>query len=98
MAKRLSNENPVGAILNEIIERNKLQPGLDQVDVKTAWFALMGNGVSNYTQEIQLKDKTLYVKLSSAVLREELHHGRSKIIALINEECQREVINKVILR
>jgi hypothetical protein len=98
MAKRLGNDSPIVSILNEIIDRNNLQSGLDEVDVKTAWFSLMGNGVATYTRELQVKNKTLYVVLSSAVLREELHHGRDKIIALINEECRREVITKVILR
>jgi hypothetical protein len=98
MAKRLGNDSAIGAILNEIIASNKLQSGLDEVEVKTAWFALMGNGVGTYTKEVQLKNGTLYVSLNSAVLREELHHGRDKIIAMINAECKREVINKVILR
>jgi hypothetical protein len=98
MAKRLGNDSPIGSILSEIIDRNNLQSGLDEVDVKAAWFSLMGNGVGTYTRELQVKNKTLYVVLSSAVLREELHHGRDKIIALINEECKREVITKVILR
>jgi len=43
MAKRLGNDSAIGAILNEIISVNKLQSGLDEVDVKAAWFALMGN-------------------------------------------------------
>ena len=98
MAKRLGNDSPIGSILSEIIDRNNLQSGLDEVDVKAAWFSLMGNGVATYTRELQVKNKTLYVVLSSGVLREELHHGRDKIIALINEECKREVITKVILR
>ena len=98
MAKRLGNDSPIGAILSEIISTNKLQTGLDEVDVKAAWFSLMGNGVGTYTRELQVKNKTLYVVLSSAVLREELHHGRDKIIVLINDECKRQVINKVILR
>jgi hypothetical protein len=98
MAKRLGNDSPIGSILSEIIDRNNLQSGLDEIDVKAAWFSLMGNGVATYTRELQVKNKTLYVVLSSAVLREELHHGRDKIIALINEECKREVITKVILR
>jgi predicted nucleic acid-binding Zn ribbon protein len=98
MAKRLGNDSPIGSILSEIIDRNNLQSGLDEVDVKAAWFSLMGNGVATYTRELQVKNKTLYVVLSSGVLREELHHGRDKIIALINEECKREVSTKVILR
>jgi hypothetical protein len=98
MAKRLNNQSTVGDILKEIILANKLQPGMDQIDVKEAWKNLMGNGVNHYTKNVVLKGATLYVELSSAVLREELSHGKSKIVAMINEELRRDVIKDVVLR
>lgn len=98
MAKRLNNESSIGDVLKEIIQSNKLQPGMDQVSVKEAWISLMGNGVNSYTKNITLKGSTLYVELSSSVLREELSHGKSKIIAMINEELRRDIVKDVILR
>jgi len=98
MARRLNNESSVGDVLKEIIQSNKLQPGIDQVAVKEAWKNLMGNGVNNYTRNVMLKGYTLYVELSSAVLREELSYGKDKIIAMINKELDREVVKDVILR
>jgi hypothetical protein len=98
MAKRLSNQSTVGDVLKQIIQVNKLQPGMDQIDVKEAWQNLMGNGVNSYTKNVALRGSTLYVELSSSVLREELSHGKSKIIAMINEELKREVIKDVVLR
>jgi hypothetical protein len=98
MAKRQSNQSTVGDVLKQIIQTNKLQPGMDQIDVKEAWQNLMGNGVNSYTKNVALRGTTLFVELSSSVLREELSHGKSKIIAMINEELQREVIKDVVLR
>ena len=98
MAKRLSNESSIGDILKEIIQANKLQPGMDEVSVKEAWKNLMGNGVNTYTRNIALKGSTLYVELTSAVLREELSYGKDKIIRMINEELRREVVEEVVLR
>lgn len=98
MAKRLSNNNHVGDILKEIIQSNKLQPGMDQVAVRDAWKNLMGNGVNTYTRNIALKGTTLYVELTSAVLREELSFGKAKIIQMLNEELGKEVVKEVVLR
>ena len=98
MAKRQSNQSTVGDVLKQIIQVNKLQPGMDHIDVKEAWQNLMGNGVNSYTKNVALRGSTLYVELSSSVLREELSHGKSKIIAMINEELHREVIKEVVLR
>ncbi|WP_417940036.1 DUF721 domain-containing protein [Flavobacterium sp. RS13.1] len=98
MAKRINNESTIGAVLQQIIQVNKLQPGMDLVDVKDAWANLMGNGVKRYTKNVVLKGSTLYVELGSAVLREELSHGKSKIVKMINEELGREVVKDVVLR
>jgi len=98
MARRTSNESSIGAILNEIIQVNKWQPGIDQIAVSDAWKNLMGNGVNTYTRNILLKGSTLYVELTSAVLREELKYGKDKIIKMINEELGKEVITSVVLR
>ncbi|WP_291285585.1 DUF721 domain-containing protein [Flavobacterium sp.] len=98
MAKRLNNQSTIGAVLQQIIQVNKLQPGMDQIDVKEAWRQLMGNGVNTYTKNVALKGSTLYVELGSAVLREELSHGKSKIVKMINEELGREVVKEVVLR
>lgn len=98
MAKRLNSENTIGDVLKEIIQVNKLQAGIDQINIKEAWKNLLGNGVSSYTKNIMLKGSTLYVELTSAVLREELSYGKEKIIAMINEEFKRELVKEVVLR
>ena len=98
MAKRLNNESPIGDVLREFIQANNLQKGMDKIDVREAWKNLMGNGVNNYTREIMLKGTTLYVELTSAVLREELSYGKEKIIKMLNDELKREVITSVVLR
>lgn len=98
MAKRLNDNNTIGEVLKEFIQTNKLQPGIDKIEVRDAWKNLMGNGVNNYTREIMLKNDILYVALTSAVLREELSYGREKIVKMINEELGRDVVKEVVLR
>ncbi|MBC8645205.1 DUF721 domain-containing protein [Flavobacterium lindanitolerans] len=98
MAKRLNNENSVGDVLKHIIEANKLQPGIDRIAVKEAWISLMGNGVNSYTKDVVLRNNTLYVELTSAVLRQELSYGKEKIIKMINEEFRRDIVREIVFR
>lgn len=98
MPKRLSNESTIGDILKEIIQANNLEKGLNQISVADAWKKLMGNGVNNYTKNVLLKGSTLYVELTSSVLREELTYGKTKIITILNEELGSEMVKDVILR
>ncbi|SDE59750.1 Protein of unknown function [Pricia antarctica] len=98
MAKRKNDNLNMGEALQEFIKENQLQKGMDKVDVREAWSNLMGNGVSNYTTAVELRSDTLFVSLSSSVLREELSLGKSKIITMLNEELGRDLVKKLVLR
>tara|TARA_B100001057_G_C22245947_1_gene717548 strand:+ start:226 stop:522 length:297 start_codon:yes stop_codon:yes gene_type:complete len=98
MKKRHNKNQKIEDVLLSFVKDNKLEKGLNNVRVGAAWREIMGNGVQNYTTNIRLQNKTLYVYLSSSVLREELSYGKDKIINLINEELGDEVIKKIILK
>ena len=98
MDKRKNDNLRLGEALQEFISENKLQKGMDRVNAREAWINLMGNGVNNYTTAIELRNDTLFVSLSSSVLREELSLGKSKIIKLLNEELGKDLITKIVLR
>ena len=98
MSKRTNDHLPIEDIIKEFVASNKLQQGLDKVNVREAWRNLMGNGVNNYTTSVELKQETLYVQLSSSVLREELSYGKEKIKNMLNEAIGKELIQKIVLR
>lgn len=98
MTKRNNNHISISDALKEFVQTNKLETGLNKVNVADAWAKLMGNGVNHYTTAVQLERNTLYVQLSSSVLREELSYGKEKIITMLNEELGKEIIKKLILR
>lgn len=98
MAKRQGDNNSMSDVLKGFIDANRLQKGLDKVSIEEAWHKVMGNAISKYTTAIKLDRDVLYVQLSSSVLREELSYGKTKIIAMINEEMGKKSITKLILR
>ena len=98
MSKRHKNHQKIGEILASFVQNSKLEKGLDNVRIERAWRERMGNGVYNYTKSLRLHNGTLYISLSSSVLRQELSYGKDKIIAIINEELGKELVSKLILR
>lgn len=98
MAKRHAENISIGEAIKEFIGANRLEKGLDIVNAREAWDTIMGSAISKYTTDIKLDRDTLYVQLSSSVLREELSYGKEKIIKLLNEELGKELIIKLVLR
>ena len=91
------NNSEIKNLLNIFLKKNKLERGLLDLEVKKVWHELMENGVSNYTSDVSLKNKTLYIKLSSPALKEELSYGKEKLIMLINERFEKIIVEKIVL-
>ncbi|MEG9329136.1 Protein of unknown function [Salinimicrobium catena] len=98
MARRINDHLSISEALQEFVSDNKLQKGLDKVHVRDVWNSQMGPAIEKYTTAIKLEKDTLFVQLSSSVLREELSYGKEKIIKMLNEELGRELVKKLVLR
>lgn len=97
--KKRNNENlSISDVLKEFVDHNKLQQGLDKVNVRDVWNCQMGPAIEKYTTAIKLQGNTLHVQLSSSVLREELSYGKEKIMRMLNQELGKELITKIVLR
>lgn len=96
--KRLHEESSVQNVLGKMIEGYNLEKGFNKLNVREAWINLLGPGIANYTKQIELRNNTLFVELTSNVLREELSYGIDKIIKMINESLGKEVVKKIILK
>ena len=96
--KRQHESKKIGTILKEMIEGKPLEKGIDSVRIREVWEKQMGASILAYPEEIALKNSTLFVKLSSAVLREELGYGKEKIKNLLNESLDKEVVKKIVFR
>ena len=91
------NTNSLSQVIKQLIKDNRLEYGLQKVEVKEIWHRIMGNTISKYTTSVELKAETLYVRLSSPVLSQELNYGKEKIIKNINDELGSDVVKKIII-
>ncbi|AXT53488.1 DUF721 domain-containing protein [Aquimarina sp. BL5] len=98
MARRQNDLQSINNVLKDFVSENKLQKGLDKVEVRDVWEQIMGPAINKYTRNIKLDRETLYIELTSSVLREELSYGKEKIITNLNESLGRELIKKLVLR
>jgi len=86
MAKRENESASIKDLMDIFINGSKLKKGFQKMNIEEAWAKLMGAGVSS-----------LIVSLSSSVLREELSHGKAKIIKMLNDELGETLVKKLML-
>lgn len=91
------NTKHLSDVLKLFKDKKGLNEGLNQIEVKRAWAEQMGPAIEKHTLKTHLKKHTLYVRLDSSVLREELSYGKTKIINNLNESLGHELIKKIVL-
>ena len=95
MSKRDNDSYKLSDLIPNMLSENKLQKGMDQFVVKEAWEDVMGKGVMSYTESVSIRNNTLFVKLSSSALKEELSYGRKKIVDMLNESLKKVLIKSI---
>ncbi|MCF8227188.1 MAG: DUF721 domain-containing protein [Bacteroidales bacterium] len=95
---RRNNEHRIASLLDQFIKENNLEQGLAEYRVKKSWSELLGRNVSMATRSIYIKDRKLFVKLHSSVIRNELSLLKEDLMKKLNESAGSEVITDIILR
>lgn len=88
----------VANVLSQFLEKNRLSNKLYETKVINAWPLVLGNHIMTYTKRIYFNKKTLYVELSSSVLRSELTYSRAEIINALNKHVGADVVTELIFK
>ena len=86
---------PIGDLVRQYLRDEGLETPLNQHRLISSWGEVMGNGILTYTGELFIKNQTLWVKINSSVLRQELSIGRNQIVRRLNEHVGAQVITDV---
>ncbi|GAP42717.1 hypothetical protein TBC1_11856 [Lentimicrobium saccharophilum] len=95
MPKRTTNNQSLRQVIEELIEAYRLSDKLNQARVISLWDNVVGKMIARDTTHLYIKHKTLYVKLNSPALREELRYAKSKLIKSLNKAAGAEVIEDI---
>ena len=92
--ERIKEEN-LGSVVTRFLKETGLQTQLNQYRLKQAWPIITGELVKSKTQDLYIKNQTLYVKLSSPVLRSELSLRKKELKTQLNAYVQAQVISDI---
>ena len=96
--KRKNNQQPLKEVIDEFLSSYRLEGKLNEVKLIASWETIMGKMIAKHTKEIYVRNKTLYISIDSASLRQELSYAKDKIILLLNTEAKQLLIENVVLK
>ncbi len=93
---RKTNDKSLKEAIDQMLQVYKIKKRFDETAVVAHWAQLVGKPVANRTKELFIRDKKLFVRIESSVIKNELLLMRTQIIDKINEEAESVVVEEII--
>lgn len=95
---RRNNAEQIGDVIRYFLRQQGLESPLNEYRLVQAWDEMVGPAIARYTDNLYIKNQTLYVHLTSAVLRQELMMARELLIKNLNRSVGAQVIVNIVFR
>lgn len=86
----------LGDAFQDLLKSYHLETKFQEQLLLTSWPSLVGKTIADRTGTIYIKDKKLFVKITSGPVKKELQLNKSKVLALIESEVGKRVVEEVI--
>lgn len=91
-----TNLQSIGKILEGFFDANpRMANKLAETRLMNYWNTGMSPAIVRYTDNLRIRNRVLYVKLTSSVLKNELLMHRQQLVQNLNKEAGREVIDDI---
>jgi predicted nucleic acid-binding Zn ribbon protein len=95
---RRKNTQALGEVIQKYLEAMDIDGKLKEVRLIKSWESVVGKMISNKTNKLFIKDKKLFVYLSSSIARSELSMIKDDLITRLNQQAGEEVIEDIVLK
>ena len=89
---RRNNAEQIGDVIRFFLRQQGLESPLNEYRLVQAWSDVVGPAMARYTSNFYIKNQTLHVHLTSAVLRQELMMARELLVKNLNQQVGAQVI------
>ncbi|MBR4311916.1 MAG: DUF721 domain-containing protein [Bacteroidaceae bacterium] len=95
---RRTNSESIGDLIRQYLRQQGLESPLNEHRLIHGWEHVMGPVIARYTKDLTIRNQTLYVQLTSPVIRQELHMQRRELAARLNAYAGAQVITDIVFR
>ena len=92
---RRQNAEILGKILNQVMREEGLETPYNEYRLVEAWPEVVGPGIARFTASAEIRNRILFVRLTSSVVRQELFAGRASLVRRLNDHVGAQVIDYI---
>ena len=95
---RRNETEHIGEIIQKFLRQQGLESPLNEYRLLQAWNDVVGPTLARYTNNLYIKNQTLYLHLTSSLLRQELMMNRELLVKNLNRQVGAQVIVNIVFR
>jgi Protein of unknown function (DUF721). len=95
---RKKNTEMLSDVIRQLLGELHLDKPLNEKRLVDSWPVVLGQNIMNYTSDLTIRNRVLYVTLTSSVLRHDLFLSREEIKKSLNAQVGTEVIIDIVFR
>ena len=96
--KRKRNEQTLKEAIKLYFDTYQLNGQVRDAKVVSMWEGMMGKTIAKHTKGIYVNQGTLYLKIDSAPLKQEMFFAKNRIKQIINNKLGENYIKEVVFR
>ena len=93
---RKKEPKPLEAALNDLLKAYRLEDKFKEKLLILSWPELVGKTIADRTGNIFIRDKKLYVQITSGPIKKELQMSKSKVFTLLSELAGEGIVDDLI--
>ena len=93
---RKKDAAPLADAFQDLLKAYRLEDTYQEKLLISSWPELVGKTIADRTSNVYIKDKKLMVKITSGPVKKELQLNKSKVIALIESQIGKGIVDDVI--
>ncbi|MFM1969940.1 MAG: hypothetical protein RL152_1317 [Bacteroidota bacterium] len=87
----------LGDAVKKFLETSRIKQQIQSLSAEDHWEKIMGKTIANYTDKIEIRNKTLFIYTSVAPLKNELVFQKDLIKERVNEVMGADTITEVVI-
>jgi predicted nucleic acid-binding Zn ribbon protein len=87
---------PLEAAFQDLLKAYRLEDKFKEKLLISSWPELVGKTIADRTGNIFIKEKKLFVKITSGPIKKELQLSKSKVLQLIEERMGKSIIEDLV--
>lgn len=93
---RKKDATPLADAFQDLLKAYRLEDTYQEELLISSWPTIVGKTIADRTSNVYIKDKKLMVKITSGPVKKELQLNKSKVIALIESQIGKGIVDDVI--